>query len=53
MAVDFASEGDFYIRFKHTKKPLGEPSDDGRVIFFYDRSDDFVAVEVLNLRELA
>jgi len=27
---------DLYIRFKHVQKPLGEPSDDSRVIFFYD-----------------
>jgi hypothetical protein len=61
-AVDYGSErrsgGDLYIRFRHVEKPVGEPTEDGLVVLFYDEREDHgsgdqaVAVEVLDLNRL-
>ena len=51
IAIDLGEKGDLYVRFKLTDEPLGEPSDDGRVIFFYESEDQStpVAVEILDV----
>jgi len=37
VAIDLGEKGrDLFVRFKPVADPLGEPSKDGRVIFFYD-----------------
>ena len=53
LAVDCGDHGDLYLRFKHVKKPIGEPNEDGLVVFFYEgNSIPIVAVEILDLAEL-
>jgi len=53
LAVDYGDRGDLYLRFKHVKKPIGEPNEDGLVIFFYEGNrSTIVAVEILDLAEL-
>ncbi|HXY56873.1 MAG TPA: hypothetical protein VEH01_04580 [Nitrososphaerales archaeon] len=53
LAVDYGDRGDLYLRFKHVKKPLGEPSEDGLIVFFYEGSrSPIVAVEILDLPHL-
>lgn len=47
--VDYGERDDLYIRFKHVQKPLGQPSHDSRVIFYYDNAK-IVAVEILHLK---
>ena len=49
VAVDYGEKGDLYIRFKHADAPEGEPTSDGRVIFFYSGRRDPVAVEILDV----
>ncbi|MEM3531423.1 MAG: hypothetical protein QXD42_06505 [Nitrososphaerales archaeon] len=51
IALDYGKRGDLYIRFKYVDKPIGEPTEDGFVIFFYD-DKDIVALEVLDLKEV-
>ena len=54
VALDYGEKGDLYIRFKHVDKPLGEPSEDGLVIFFFeDRGKTPVAIEILDVKELS
>ena len=51
IAIDLGEKGkDLYVRFKHVADPLGEPSKDGGVIFFYegDSGKKPVAVEILD-----
>ena len=48
VAVDFGSTGDLYMRFKHAPRPVGEPTDDGLAIFFYDDGGSPVGVELLD-----
>jgi len=50
LAVDYGERNDLYIRFRHVEKPLGEPTEDGLLIFFYDNhGDGAVGVEILDL----
>lgn len=49
--VTFARRGGLYVRFKHTDKAIGEPSEDGRIIFLYNRLSDLVALELLDPAE--
>ena len=50
-AVDYGERGDLYIRFRHLEKPVGEPTEDGLAILFYDDSGNHqaVAIEILDL----
>ena len=48
VAVDFGSKGDLYVRFKDASRPVGEPSDDGFVVFFYDDGGSPVGLEMLD-----
>ena len=49
VAVDFGSRGDLYVRFKHAPKPVGEVTEDGLAVFFYEDGDGPVAVELLDI----
>lgn len=49
VAVDFGSKGDLYVRFKHVPKPIGEATNDGLAVFFYEDSAAIVGVELLAL----
>ena len=51
MALDYGQRGDLYIRFKHVGKPIGEPTKDGLVIFFYENGK-VVAVEVMDVSKI-
>lgn len=53
LAVDYGERNDLYIRFRHVEKPVGEPTDDGLLIFFYDdHGGGAVGVEILDLSRL-
>lgn len=49
IATDY-DERILYIRFKHVDKPIGEPSEDFKVLFFYDKNK-IVALEILDVEE--
>jgi hypothetical protein len=49
LAVDFNPDGDLYIRFRHVDKPVGEASQDGLVVFFYEDGEGIVGLELLDL----
>jgi hypothetical protein len=49
VAVDFGSRGDLYVRFKHVAKPIGEATNDGLAVFFYDDGQSPVGLELLDL----
>ncbi|MDG6996431.1 MAG: hypothetical protein JRN52_10960 [Nitrososphaerota archaeon] len=54
VALDYGTKGDLYIRFEHVGNPVGEPSEDGLVIFFYkEDSDQLVAIEIMDIAQLA
>ncbi len=53
LAVDYGERGDLYLRFKHVERPVGEPSKDGLVIFFYKGNDgQVVAIEIMDQAQL-
>ena len=53
VALDYGSKGDLYVRFEYADKPVGEPSDDGLVIFFYtETSEKIVAIEITDITQL-
>lgn len=52
IALDYGTKGDLYIRFEFVDKPIGEPSEDGLVIFFYKEGDGIVAVEIMDVTKL-
>jgi len=53
VALDCGRKGDLYIRFEHVNNPIGEPTEDGLVIFFYKGdSDELVAVEIMDVIQL-
>ena len=39
LALDYGKRGDLYIRFKHAEKPVGAPTRNGLIIFFYEDSN--------------
>ncbi len=49
IAVDFGSKGDLYVRFEHVPKPIGEATEDGLAVFFYDDGGKLVGLELLDL----
>jgi len=49
VAVDFGTKGDLYVRFKHVPKPVGEATEDGFAVLFYDDGDAIVGFELLNV----
>ena len=49
VAVDFGSKGDLYVRFKHVAKPIGEATDDGLAVFFYEDGEGPVGLELLDV----
>lgn len=52
IALDYGKRGDLYVRFKYVDKPIGESTEDGFVIFFYDGSKDIVALEIMDLNKI-
>lgn len=53
LAADCGERGDLYIRFKHVEKPVGEPTDDGLAVLFYEEDGTRpVAVEIMDLNRL-
>lgn len=50
VAIDY-DEGNLYLRFKHIDKPIGEPSEDFKVIFFYTNGNKIVALEILDVKD--
>lgn len=48
VAVDVGSKGDLYVRFEHVPKPIGEATDDGLAILFYENEHRLVGVELLD-----
>ena len=53
VTLDYGRKGDLYIRFEHVNNPIGEPAEDGLVIFFYkEDSDEVVAVEIMDVIQL-
>lgn len=49
LAIDFNPKGDLYVRFKHVDKPIGEASQDGLVVFFYENGESIVGLELLDI----
>jgi len=49
VAVDLGSRGDLYVRFKHAQKPVGQATEDGLAVFFYEDGDGLVALELLDI----
>jgi len=49
VAVDFGSKGDLYVRFKHVAKPIGEATNDGLAVFFYENGESLVGLELLDV----
>jgi hypothetical protein len=49
--VDYGEIDDLYIRFKHVDKPIGEPSEDFKVIFFYTNGNKIVALEIRDVKD--
>jgi len=47
--VDFGPKGDLYVRFKHVPKPIGDTTNDGLVVFFYEDEDSPVGLELLDV----
>jgi len=41
-----------FIRFKHVEHSEGEPTEDGRVIVYYDKRGRVVAVEITDITTL-
>ncbi|MBS7649156.1 hypothetical protein KEJ17_05895 [Candidatus Bathyarchaeota archaeon] len=52
IALDYGKRGGLYIRFKYIEKPIGEPTEDGFVIFFYDDGKDIVALEIVDVEKI-
>jgi hypothetical protein len=51
--VEYGERGDLHIRFKHVEKPVGEPTDDGLAVFFYEEDGTPTeAVEIMDLNRL-
>ena len=47
--MDFGPKGDLYVRFKHVPKPIGDTTNDGLVVFFYEDEDSPVGLELLDV----
>ena len=53
VTLDYGTKGDLFIRFEHVGNPVGEPSEDGLVIFFYkEDSDQLVGIEIMDITQL-
>ena len=53
VTVDYGSDvGDLFVRFKHVEHSEGEPTEDGRVIVYYDKRGRVVAVEITDITTL-
>jgi hypothetical protein len=53
VTVDYGDDvGDLFVRFRHVEHMEGEPTDDGRVIVYYDKRGHVVAVEITDITTL-
>jgi len=53
VAVGYGDDvGDLFVRFECVEDSEGEPTEDGRVIVYYDRRGSVVAVEITDITTL-
>ena len=53
VTVDYGDDvGDLFVRFRHVEHADGEPTTDGRVIVYYDKRGNVVAVEITDITTL-
>jgi len=53
VTVDYGCDvGDLFVRFRHVDHADGEPTVDGRVIVYYDKRGNVVAVEITDITTL-
>jgi hypothetical protein len=53
VTVDYGDDvGDLFVRFRHVGHAEGEPTEDGRVIVYYDKRGNVVAVEITDITTL-
>ena len=53
VTVDYGDDvGDLFVRFRHVGHAEGEPTEDGRVIVYYDKIGNVVAVEITDITTL-
>jgi hypothetical protein len=53
VTVDYGDDvGDLFVRFRHVGHAEGEPTEDGRVIVYYDKRGKVVAVEITDITTL-
>ena len=53
VTVDYGDDiGDLFVRFRHVGHTDGEPTEDGRVIVYYDKRGKVVAVEITDITTL-
>lgn len=53
VAVDFSAKGDLYVRFTHVDMPIGEATEDGLAVFFYENGDNVVGLELLDVESFS
>ena len=53
VTVDYGDDvGDLFVKFRHVEHAEGEPIGDGRVIVYYDKRGNVVAVEITDITTL-
>lgn len=53
ITIDYGGDvGDLYVRFRHADSTEGEATNDGKVIFYYDKNGKIVAVEITDVAAL-
>jgi len=53
VTVDYGDDvGDLFVRFRHVEHADGEPTEDGRVIGYYNKRGHVVAVEITDITTL-
>ena len=53
VTVDYGDDvGDLFLRFRHVGHADGEPTKDGRVIVYYDKRGNVVAVGITDITAL-
>jgi hypothetical protein len=53
ITVDYGDDvGDLFVRFRHVEHSEGEPTEDGRVIVYYDKRGKAVAIETTDITTL-
>jgi len=53
VTVDYGDDvGDLFVRFRHVEHMEGEPTEDGKVIVYYDKQGHLVALEIMDITSL-